>query len=375
MGDFNSNLLVNDFDTLQICEFLESSNFHLVPFRATHHTCSSSTLFDLCIIDNKENLNGYGQCPVPFLSAHDLIFISLRLRIDRLPASTVKIRDFRTLDVETFLEDLSGWDWSNFTKINCVDEMLTVLNYNLISVLDRHAPMREITRKRSPAPWLNNYIIQRMKERDRARRAWRRYGKPELHYIFRKLRNEVQSHVREAKKKYYLTTFSHKRGIASTWGELKRFRLLNSSTGRSQCSFNLDELNAAFILSPSPHPGAQSVSSESHSLTWDSGGFDDMEFFFADISPKALMDAIHKGKSEAAGVDNISSKCLRLALTTLLPYLLHLFNYILQNSLYPALWQSALVRPIPKVKFPSSAADFRPLYYLYSAHYPKHSKE
>ncbi|KMQ90665.1 rna-directed dna polymerase from mobile element jockey-like protein, partial [Lasius niger] len=322
MGDFNSNMLADDFNALQIHEFVESSDFHLVPFQATHHTSTSSTFLDLCIIDGKEKLREYGQCPVPFLSAHDLIFICLHLRITRSSGTTTKARDFRNLDAEAFLDDLSSQDWSNFPTIDCVDEMLTAINCNLVSVLDRHAPIREIIQKRPPAPF---------------------------------------SLIREAKKEHYLAAFNCKRKIAFTWGELKRLGLIGSSVRNNRCNFDLDVLNNAFILSSSPHPVTQSMCSVSSLLSGDCGRFDETELFFADISPKALITAILKGRSEAMGVDNISTKCLKLALASLLPYLLRLFNHMLQGSLYPNLWKSALIRPLPKTKFPGSSTDFRPI--------------
>ncbi|CAL1672688.1 unnamed protein product [Lasius platythorax] len=253
MGDFNSNMLADDFNALQIHEFVESSDFYLVPFQATHHTSTSSTFLDLCIIEGKEKLKEYGQCPVPFLSTHDLIFICLHLRITRSSGTTTKARDLRNLDAETFLDDLSSQDWSNFPTIDCVDEMLTAINCNLVSVLDRHAPIREIIQKRPPAPWLNNYIIQKMKQRDQARRAWCKHRKPELYDVFKKLHNRVQSLIREAKKEHYLAAFNCKRRITSIWRELKRLGLIGSSVRNNRCNFDLDvkqRLHLVFFASP-----------------------------------------------------------------------------------------------------------------------------
>ncbi|CAL1671702.1 unnamed protein product [Lasius platythorax] len=200
-----------------------------------------------------------------------------------------------------------------------------------------------------------------MKERDRVRRAWRKHRKPELHKLFKKLRNRVQSLIRDAKENYYRTVFSLKRDTVSTWGELRRLGLVSSSSEKDRCNFDLDELNAVFILSSSAGSDI-----ESGDLNWDPDAldikrFDDTCFFFADISPKALRDAIFKGRSEAMGIDKISTKCLKITFPVLLPYLLKLFNFLLQNSRYPELWKLALIRPLPKVKSPISVTDFRPI--------------
>jgi len=43
----------------------------------------SSTFLDLYIIDDKHKLHNYGKIPVSFLSAHDLIQITYRIKIER----------------------------------------------------------------------------------------------------------------------------------------------------------------------------------------------------------------------------------------------------------------------------------------------------
>lgn len=200
MGDFNSDLLINNFDINQIREFIDSSDFFLVPFRATHHTSTSSTLLDLCILNNADKL--CGQYPVFFLSAHDLIFVCLQARIARLPGEIVKRCDFCKLHNESFLRDLNNCDWGKFVESNGEDEIVTSLNRNLVSVL--HLCEQEVR----GFSLLNNYIFQKMKEWDRVRRTWRKHRKPELHKLFKALRNRVQSLIRDAKENYYQNVFS-----------------------------------------------------------------------------------------------------------------------------------------------------------------------
>lgn len=249
----------------------------------------------MCILNNAGKLCGYDQYPVSFLSAHDLIFVCLQARIARLPSEIVKRCDFRKLHNESFLRDLYNCDWDKFVESNGEDKMVTSLNRNLVSVLDRHAPVRAKSQRFQLASWLNNYIFQKMKECDRVRRAWRKHRKPELHKLFKALRNRVQSLIRDAKENYYQNVFSLKRDTVSTWSELRRLGLIGSSAGKNRCNLDLDELNAAFILSI-----AAGFDTESGDLNWhpddsDLERFNDAHFFFADISSKALRDAIFKG--------------------------------------------------------------------------------
>ena len=361
MGDFNSNLYCDSFDAKLLQEFVFSNGLFLVPFNATHHTSTSSTLLDLCILDSEQKLVDYGQCPVPFLSMHDLIFVRLSLRTATVPRGKLRRRDFGKLKNEVFLEDLNGQDWERFITTVCENEKIELLNKNLTSVLDVHAPMREWVSKKRPAPWLTNRIVQSMRERDRARRAWRKHRKPELYIVFKSLRNEVQSRIRRVKRNYYRGVLERKQKATVMWAELRRLGLIGSAATSDLHGFDLNDMNLAFSAL---HGEFNFVGGDEVIL--DSGQFDDSEFFFLNVSPCQILSIVHGGGSEAMGVDEISIGCLRLGLPSLLPYLTHLFNFLLQNSLYPELWKRALVRPIPKVKSPVSPSDFRPISLLCS---------
>ncbi|CAL1671726.1 unnamed protein product [Lasius platythorax] len=202
-----------------------------------------------------------------------------------------------------------------------------------------------------------------MRERDRARRAWRKHCKPELYRVFKSLRNEVQSRIRRVKRNYYRGVLDRKQKATVMWGELRRLGLIGSAATPDLHGLDLNDMNLAFSAL---HADREFDFVGGDEVTLDSGQFDDSEFFFLNVSPCQVLNIVHRGGSEAMGVDGISIGCLRLGLPSLLPYLTHLFNFLLQNSLYPELWKRALVRPIPKVKSPVSPSDFRPISLLCS---------
>lgn len=144
------------------------------------------------------------------------------------------------------------------------------------------------------------------------------------------------------------------------WGELRRLGLIGAPKA-TLGSLDLNELNLAFSSLTNADSDMERGLPGGDEITLDSGQFDDSEFFFLNISPSQLLRAIQKGRSESVGVDGISTRCLKLGLPCLLPYLLHLFNFLLQHSLYPGQWKCALVRPLPKIKSPVSPSDYRPI--------------
>ena len=51
--------------------------------------------------------------------------------------------------------------------------------------------------------------------------------------------------------------------------------------------------------------------------------------------------------SKSSGVDNVSSFIMKEAFTFLVPEVTHMFDLSLRFSVFPKVWKSALVVPIP----------------------------
>ncbi|XP_029167707.1 uncharacterized protein LOC114938112 [Nylanderia fulva] len=59
--------------------------------------------------------------------------------------------------------------------------------------------------------------------------------------------------------------------------------------------------------------------------------------------------------------DDISLRMIRLALPIIMPVLEHVCNYSLTCGIYPEVWKSALICPVPKIKNPVLANHYRPI--------------
>lgn len=127
-GEFNADLNVSSFDSEQIFPFVKNSSLFLISFKPTHHTATSSTLLDLCIIYDQDKLLSFGQKDISFLSAHEFITISY-IKIMRQCKRTINVRDFRTFNTDYFLYDLYG---SNLDALFEADNIDTRLKYSTI---------------------------------------------------------------------------------------------------------------------------------------------------------------------------------------------------------------------------------------------------
>jgi len=111
-----SHLIQNKFQLLSSFQV-----FFLVSYVPIHHTKTSFMWLDLCIIDESDKLVSYNQQNVSFLSAHQLINITYKVRIERFCRRIIKIRDFRSFDKRSFLEELDVYDWDVLYKTENIE--------------------------------------------------------------------------------------------------------------------------------------------------------------------------------------------------------------------------------------------------------------
>ncbi|XP_020295916.1 uncharacterized protein LOC109860911 [Pseudomyrmex gracilis] len=283
-GDFNANLLAENYDSDQIKDFINYSSFYLVPYAPTHHTPSFSTLLDLCIVDDTEKLIFYDQRDVYFLSSHDLIDITYSISVGKRDVRTITVRDYSNFDWNHFLTKLSSCDWSIFINSDEIDNKVARFNEYISNYYNKHAPLKTIHPKHLPALWITPEIRSCMNERNKQRRRWRR-NKSDVNYnLYKRLRNQaqamrlrnhVQNLVRTARNTYYLQIFKKEKDLSTIWGHLRHLGLVRAKSSGGCLAFPVEELNNFFVQ----NSGGSSVDTadlHQHLRTSMESVFDDM---------------------------------------------------------------------------------------------------
>ena len=79
------------------------------------------------------------------------------------------------------------------------------------------------------------------------------------------------------------------------------------------------------------------------------------------ITPDMIDEEFQKlDISKAPGPDGINNKILKRAKYALKEIVAHLFNICLTDSFVPTQWKEANIIPIPKIKEPKGAGNYRP---------------
>src|SRR5436190_22690245 len=85
-------------------------------------------------------------------------------------------------------------------------------------------------------------------------------------------------------------------------------------------------------------------------------GFNESNFYWNHVTPWAIGKALSHMRSNPTGSDGISLRMIRLVLPVIMPVLEHVCNYSFMQGIYPEVWKSALICPVPKVKNPVLAS-------------------
>ncbi|RLU22413.1 hypothetical protein DMN91_004691, partial [Ooceraea biroi] len=308
LGDFTIDMNSQTYNSNQLNNFIRSSALCLTPFKSTHHLENSSTFLDLCIIDDFSKFVNFGQHGMAFLSAHDLIYITYSIKIERRRCRSITCRNLKQLNESDFLNELQMKDWATLFSTNSIDDKVNLLNSFLVDCLDIYAPEVRINVKNLLAPWLTTEIKDKMRQRDSAHRRWRRSGGEAAYGEFKERRNEVHNLIRTAKRNHYLTVFDNATRSANVWTKLKHLGLIKQNDLNKDFLFFVDELND-FFVNIDGSPGVTSL--DFRVCNQVRCTFDDSDFHWKYVDPQLISKTISQIKSGGAGFDGITLKALR----------------------------------------------------------------
>ena len=190
MGDFNTCLYNRGTRSERLWDIVNGSNLTILPSFATFHFENYHSLLDLTLVSCPKRVSFCGQLPAPGFSHHDLIYLTYKLRSPKASPKCIFFRDYNHIDLASLLEDAQATDWHAISQLTTVDEKVLEFNNHIITLFDKHAPIKQVRIKRKVAPWLNNGIRKIMTKRDRAKVRYRADSCPEKWEAFRVLRNK-----------------------------------------------------------------------------------------------------------------------------------------------------------------------------------------
>lgn len=362
LGDFNINLLKPHPCWQSTTALLGLTPLINSPTRVTH---STSSLLDHIYTNNPEKVIESNILDVS-VSDHNPIACTLSYKLpkpDPKGHTYVSYRSFKHFDKDAFLLDLQLTHFNVIFDLTDADMALEVWYRLFLSVLNKHAPIKT-RRVKSPTlpPWLTAEIIETMAQRDQVK-------KNKLFDEYKKIRNKVKNLIRNEKKKFFNTLVGNTNDISRIWRALNIFvNGQQSKTNQVPRTFSAEDYNRYFLtianelLDSSSQPMSKYTCPEPLARFCQDRLSDKAHFSIPLMGVHEVGKIIESMENKkSCGLDQISSKVLKLSLPYIVDSLTYIYNLCIINNVFPTQLKGAKVIPLPKTKNANELNEFRPI--------------
>ena len=374
-GDFNFNYL--DLQSRRKIDSLctQFSLFQTIN-QPTHFTEYSSSLIDIILVSNKDNLilSGVGD---PFLNQqmryHCPIFGILKFSKPKSKSFSRHIWDYNNGDYNLLREKASQMDWESLKDDN-IDNYVENLKNAIIAITTECVPNRSIKVKPSDPPWLTSALKRHIRKRKRAYKKALQSNLDRHWNKFKTLRNEAITMIRDSKQKFFKKIADKLKSDTLSskdwWATLKTFIIPNFKSTIPPLEYNgriytyetdksnifnqyfqgqtvLNDANAYLPDLPSP-----SYTTQLNSI------------ILTPFEVESVLQTLKIGK--ASGPDGISNRILKELSHELSSPYCSLFNQSLRSGIFPSPYKDANVSPVPKKGDLSVVSNYRPISLLNS---------
>jgi hypothetical protein len=353
LGDFNHDVLKKEHRVLKFIEDVKNLNIHIHSNYPTNFQGQPSCI-DLFATNRPECVQLFNQIDIPGIpTTHDLIYGSYSLPRAPDPMDLPKFfRDFKNINMEALLNDVSNLDWSEFFAASDVNVKLRIFNTFILSLFEHHVRLKKFRPVNRVNPWFNSAIERAMRVRDICYAVWKARRTDEDKTRLKFQRRTVTHLIKTAKRSYMAKFLNPSLPSNILWKNLKTFGVTEDKLDTGPVLFSPEDLNTFYATDS----GDDLPSSSNFQST------EQTELFtFRTVSFSVVKKAIRSIKSNAVGLDEIPLKFIKLFLPLIVSPLTHIFNISITSKIFPDDWKRSKIVPIAKIKDPSRLKDYRPI--------------
>ena len=369
-GDFNLNFL-NVQTRRKIDTLCTQYSLHQSIDQPTHYTEHSSSLIDIILVSNKDNLmfSGVGD---PFLNQemryHCPVFGILKYVKPKTKAFIRHIYSYDKGNFNLLREKASSVDWNSLQDDN-IDVYASNIESKIISLSRECIPNKNIKVRPYEPPWLTTFLKRKIRQRKRAYKKARRTHL-ENHWLkFKTLRNEVIDLIRNSKKQYFDSIAEKLKSKSLSpkdwWATLKTFITPTFASNIPPLENNghivTDEYEKANIFNT--YFQSQTILDDSNAILPDlpppTYHTQLNRIVITPLEVESILKTLKLGK--ASGPNGLNNRVLKELSKELSSPLCSFFNQSLHHGVFPASYKIAHVSPVPKKGDLSQVSNHRPI--------------
>lgn len=351
-GDFNVNVLSASSASNKFKQILDDQCMSIINDSVpTHFTNSISSLLDIVLTNKMSNVSKFNQISIPGISDHELLSCTFTFpTIKHKNKIDFEFRDYNNFNFNSFEAQYYLLDWSSILYTPDINKKLDIFNMFVCLLFEKSIPIRKITKHHGDPPWFSNSISHAITDRDLAYKIWLSRKDESSFNDFKRLRNNATKLIRTAKNNYLRTKVNPNLSGKQVWRNIREMGIGKDSNSTA-IPFSPEDFGTYFsnIQTSNVSPSDDHISLKTEGFSFDVFCEDDLIIAFSKIS------------SNSIGQDNIPIKFIRTILLYILPYLLHIFNFIVTSSTFPECWKQGRIIPIPKINHPKTLNDYRPI--------------
>ena len=281
----------------------------------------------------------------------------------------LKYRCYKHLNEASFIDDLSHVPWNVIETFDDVDDCLDTWYKLFLVVIDKHLPWKERRVKRKQQPkWLTDDIIQCMSKRDQFKRR-----NDTVNY--KATRNRCVALIRRAKTEYYKSCLNNRKGDSrELWRCMRELAPddakmtphhidsnNNTITDHKDIGEHFNDFFVSvvdqYILNQQPTTTFDKLKDMVNSRIGDDPKFN---------VPPITTEFVHKFLStmdtnKATGLDDLSSKILKLSAQEIAKSLTAIYNISLASGKFPTVWKTSKITPVFKSGNHCDVNNYRPI--------------
>ena len=270
--------------------------------------------------------------------------------------------------MDKFKSDIIDSGLPSFTHDD-LDVVIETYNKTMLSVLDKHAPLKKRMITIHPdAPWIDDGIKEQKREKRKAERKWRKTNLTVHREIYTEQRNKLSAMITESKKDYYQQQISDSTSSQSalfkTVDELlskKRVSALPSHESTEElcnrmATFFTDKIRTI-------HEGLEKIQNPSFPLDPDPVFEGPCLNNFDEVTEEEVTKIIKAAAPKSCSLDPVPTKLVKECLDVLAPLITRIINQSFADGYVPKSFKLAAVTPLLKKAnlIPEILKNFRPI--------------